>query len=214
MRNTIIAGILVSGLAAYSPLFAQTNAEEIAQLRQRVRQLEQQVKQMEQELAPLIAQQARENRQRALRERFEKRMAQDREEHTPEQLREAEDLMRAADEKAGSPEANDVLRAIIKKYPDINRAGCAMLYLAQTSQGDVRAKHLKDCIEKYDDCFYGDGVQVGAYARFLLIQDYASKGAEKKAEALSSEVKTKYADAIDHGGNLLVDRLKAASKRR
>ena len=174
--------------------------------------MEKQVREISQLVEPLKAQQAIDNRRKALRERFEKKSAQDQHKYTPEQLREAEELMLVADEKWGSPEANESCQAIIKKYPGINRAGCAMLYLAQTSQGDERVKHLQDCLKKYNDCFYGDGVQVGAYARFLLVQDYQSKGEEKKAEALSDEIKTKYADAIDHAGNLLVDSLKADSR--
>ncbi len=51
---------------------------------------------------------------------------------------------------------------MIKKYPDINRTGCAVLYVAQKSQGDARTQYLQTCIEKFNDCFYGDGVQVGS----------------------------------------------------
>jgi hypothetical protein len=212
MRNTIIAGILMSGLATSSPLFAQTNADEIAQLKQRVVQLEKQVQEISQFLEPLKAQQAMDNRRKAFRERFEKKMAQDQEKYTPEQLRDAEKLYQVANQKWGSAEASESLETMIKKYPDINRTGCAMLYVAQRSQGDERAKYLQDCIEKYNDCLYGDGVQVGAYARFLLAEDYRSKGEEKKAAALYKEIKAKYADAIDHGGKLLVDSIKAESE--
>jgi hypothetical protein len=132
-------------------------------------------------------------------------MAQDRSKYTADQLREAENLMRIGDEKYGSPEANESCQTLIKNYPDSDRAGCAMLYLAQMSQGDERARYLQECIDKYNDCFYGDGVQVGAYARLLLVEDYKSQGETEKAEALFNEIKTKYADAIDHNGNLLVD---------
>ena len=61
----------------------------------------------------------------------------------------------------GTPEATESLQTMIKKYPDINRTGCATLYVAQKSQGDERAGYLQECIEKFNDCFYGDGVQVG-----------------------------------------------------
>jgi hypothetical protein len=101
---------------------------------------------------------------------------------------------------------------MILQYPDVNRTGCAVLYLAQNSKADVRAKYLQDCIEKYNGCFYGDGVQVGAYARFLLAQDYRSIGEPAKAEALENELKTQYADAIDHGGKLLLNSPKAESE--
>jgi hypothetical protein len=184
----------------------------VAQLTQRVGQLEKQVQEISQLLEPLKTQQAIDRRRKALRERYTKRTAQDQERYTVEQLREAEQLYQVANQKWGSPEATESLQTMIKKYPDINRTGCAVLYLAQTSEGDAHTKYLQDCIEKYSDCFYGDGVQVGVYARFLLAQDYRSKGEEKKAAALYSEIKVKYADAVGHNGSLLVDSIDADSK--
>lgn len=212
MRYSMMAGILALTLAASSSLLAQTNADDVAQLKQRVDQLEKQVREMSQLLEPIKAQQAVDNRRKLLREKFNKKTTQDQKKYTPEQLREAEELYQVANQKWGSPEATESLQTMIQKYPDINRTGCAVLYLAQKSQGDDRTKHLQDCIEKYNDCFYGDGVQVGAFARFLLAQDCRSKGEDKKAEALESEIKVQYAGAVDHGGNLLVDSLQAGSK--
>jgi len=136
-------------------------------------------------------------------------MVEDREKYSREQLREAENLMRIADQDFGSPQASEALQTLLKNYPTSNRAGCAMLYVAQTSKGDSRLRSLRECIEKYNDCFYGDGVQVGAYARFLLAEDLTNKGEQKKAAALYSEIKTSYPDALDHRGNLLVDSIKA-----
>ena len=212
MRNTIIVGILMSGMAASAPLFAQGNADDVAQLKQRVAQLEKQVQEISQLLEPLKAQQAADNRRKALRERFEKKLAQDRDKYTQEQLRDAENLYQVANQNWGTPEATESLQTMIKKYPDINRTGCATLYVAQKAQGDERARYLQDCIEKFNDCFYGDGVQVGAYARFLLAGDYMSKGEQEKAAALYNEIKAKYSDSVDHSGNLLVDSIKAESK--
>lgn len=211
MRNMIMAGILASVMAGSLPVSAQTSADEVAQLEQRVARLEKQVQEISKILEPLKAQLAREGRQRAFREKFAKRMALDRVRHTPEQLRDAETLYQVANQKWGTPEAKDSLEKMIAKYPDLNRTGCAVLYLAQNSQGAERARYLQDCIEKYNDCRYGDGVQVGVYARFLLAQDYRSQGEEEKAEALDNEIKTRHGDAIDHAGNLLVERLNADS---
>jgi serine/threonine protein kinase len=149
--------------------------------------------------------------QQARREKFMQAMAQDRKRYSDAQIREAEQLYQIANKKWGAPEAIESLKTMIKKYPDLDRTGCGALYLAQMSQGDERARYLQDCLEKYNDCFYGDGVQVGAYARFLLVQDYRSQGEAQKAEALSAEIKTKYAGAIDHDGNLLKDGLKTGS---
>ena len=213
MQNKIIVGILISGIAVASPSFGQApNADEITQLKQRVSQLEKQVQQISQLLEPIKAQQAADARRQTLREKFDKKMAQDRQKYTPGQLSDAESLYQVANQRWGSPEAAESLHTMIKKYPDINRTGCATLYVAQRSQGDERTKYLQECIEKFNDCYYGDGVQVGAYARFLLAEDYRSKGEQEKAAALYSEIKTKYPDAVDHGGRLLVDSIKAEAE--
>src|SRR5208283_3097156 len=169
MQNKIIIGILglaVAGSLLYSALLARR------------------VTQLEKIMAPLKAQLAMETRQKALREKFMQRYAQDRQKYTPEQLSEAEKLMGIGDQKWGSPEAVEACQTMVKKYPGSDRAGCAMLYLADMSKGDDRAKYLQDCIDQYNDCFYGDGVQVGAYARFLLAEDYQSNGETEKAKAL------------------------------
>jgi hypothetical protein len=209
MRNSIIAVVLMSALAGATPAVAQTNVDEIAQLKQRVAQLEKQVQELSQLVEPLKMQQAADNRRKALRVKFEKRRAEDREKYSQEQLQEAENLMRVADQRFGSAEANEALQTLLKNYPTSNRAGCAMLYVAQTSEGDNRQTSLRECIEKYDGCFYGDGVQVGAYARFLLAEDLMNKGEEKKAATLYNEIRTRYSDAVDHRGKLLVDSIKA-----
>lgn len=212
MRNVIAVGILISGLVATSPLFAQANADEVVQLKQRVAQLEKQVREISQLVEPLKAQQAADNRRKALRERFDKKMAEDRGKYSQEQLREAEQLYQVANQKWGTPEAAESLQTMIKKYPDINRTGCATLYVAQKSEGVDRLKYLQDCVQNFNDCYYGDGVQVGVYARFLLAGDYMRNGEQQKAAALYSEIKTKYSDAVDHRGNLLVDGIKSDLK--
>ena len=169
------------------------------------------VTQLEKMMAPVKAQQAAADRQKALGQKFAQRMAQDQQKYTQEQLRDAENLYQTANQKWGTLEASNSLRAMIEKYADLDRTGCAVLYLAQMSKGDDRAGYLQDCIDKYNDCFYGDGVQVGVYARFLLAQDCRSNGERAKADALFNEIKAKYPDAIDHSGKLLVDQIKAGS---
>jgi serine/threonine protein kinase len=150
--------------------------------------------------------------QQKLHAKFEQRSAEDKKNYTQAQLQEAEQLYQVANHKWGTPEAMESLRTMIKKYPNIDRTGCATLYLAQMTQGEERAKCLQDCMDEYNDCFYGDGVQVGALARFFLVQDYRSQGNTQKAEELANEIKTKYPTAIDHGGHLLTESLPAAAK--
>ena len=170
------------------------------------------VSQLEKLMAPVKAQQTAQARQTALRAKFNQEMAQDRQKYSREQLADAERLYQVANQKWGTLEASNSLQEMIQKYPDIDRTGCAVLYVAQMSQGGDRTLYLQDCIDKYNDCFYGDGVQVGVYARFLLAQDYQKNRETQKAKALLDEIKTQYPGAVDHGGNLLVDSIKGNKK--
>jgi tetratricopeptide (TPR) repeat protein len=204
----MIAAILLSALAASSPLLAQTNTEDVAQLTRRVEQLEKKMQEISTFLEPLRGQQSIiANRRKALQSRQEKRLAQDRDKYAQEDLIEAEKLYSVVSQKGGTPEAADSFATLLKKYPDNDRVGCALLYIAQRAHGDERIKDLQECIDKYGDCIYGDGVEAGAFARYLLAKEYSSKGDTKQAAALAEEIKNKYSDAIDHGGNLLVDLL-------
>lgn len=208
----LLSGLLVCGCARrQASTTGMTGGQQVvgdaSQLDQRVARLEQQVRELSQLVEPLRTQQAVEERQRRLRVKFENKLAEDGKKYSQEQLGEAERLYQVANRKWGSAEATESLQAMITKYPDINRTGCAVLYVAQMSKGDERARYLRDCIDKYNNCFYGDGVQVGVYARFLLMQDLRSQGEKERAAALEAEIKTKYADAIDHGGHLLVEML-------
>ena len=123
-------------------------------------------------------------RQEVLHQKFVQRTAQDEGKFTPEQLRDAEQLYEAANKEIGTPDAKASLQKMIQQNPGINRTGCAMLMLALISQGADQVKYLQDSIDKYSDCFYGDGVQVGAYARFCLATYYRSTGETGQAKAL------------------------------
>lgn len=215
MRNLIIAGILMAEMAASSLLLAQGTGNEVAQLNQRVAQLEKQVQEISQFLETLKAQQARDSRMQARRSGFERRAAQDKDKYTVDQMVEVESMYRGIVENWSS--ISDATRAerlvtMVRKYPDANRSGCATLDIAEGAQGDRRGTYLREAVEKYSDCFYGDGVQVGPYARFLLAEDFKRNGNEEKAVALYNEIKSKYAEAIDHHGELLVERIKTDSK--
>lgn len=192
-----------------SAAMTQSATNQIAQLSQRVTELERQVQELSRVVAPLKAEQVIDQRRKALRAKFNNKIAQDLKKYSREQIRDAEQLYQVANRKWGSPEANESLQKMIAQYPDINRTGCAVLYMAQMSQGEKRANYLQECMKQYSNCWYGDGVQVGAYARYLLIQDYLKKGEPDKAEALSKELENQYPDAIDHTGHLLKDRLAA-----
>lgn len=208
MKSTALIGITLTAVVGTLPLAAQGRAE-FNRLELRVAELEKQVAEISKLVGPMKEQQTADQRRKALRRNFEDKMARDAEKYSREQLREAESLYQVANRKWGTDEAAASLRKMIEKYPDINRTGCAVLYIAQKSKDGEREKHLRDCIEKYNGCFYGDGVQVGAYARYLLAGDYQRAGEAAKAAELFDELRSDFPDAVDHRGNLLVDRMPA-----
>ena len=93
---------------------------------------------------------------------------------------------------------------LVDKYDKANRTGCAILYLGQMTSGEEKAEHLKTAIEQFSDCFYGNGVQVGAYARFLLGHLYLDTDKPEQAKELFDQIKKDYPAAIDHRGNPLL----------
>jgi hypothetical protein len=71
------------------------------------------------------------------------------------------------------------------------------------AEGADRERYLEQAIRDYGDCFYGDGVQVGALARYYLAKDLVKKDQKDKADALWEELRSKFPGAIDHDGSLL-----------
>ena len=212
MRNSTLAGLAFIGLLLNNTAFAEVSEDEVAKLKDRISELEKQVAELKTLVEPLKAQLSAQNqnnavqeRRKVLRDKFEKKMTQDREKYTQTQLRDAERLYQIANQKWGTDEALQSLQTMIKQYPDINRTGCAVLYVAQQSRGDERRNYLTQCIEKYNDCFYGDGVQVGVFARYLLASDYVDQGKRDEATTIFTEIQQKYADAVDHSGKLLTE---------
>jgi beta-lactamase regulating signal transducer with metallopeptidase domain len=201
----VLAMVLVS---AGCNVTGEKDTPEVKQLKAQVAALEKRMSEMEKSLLPAKTQLEQQERQRAYREKFDRRRDLDRKKYTEEQLTEAENMYAAAESKLRSPESLESVNQMLQKFPDANRTGCLLLELAQTTTGPESEKYFKDCIEKFNDCYYGDGVQVGAYARFWLA-DYYSKTKEiEKAEALYKEIKDNYSDAIDHNGQFLINRIK------
>jgi uncharacterized protein YdaT len=133
------------------------------------------------------------------------RMRQDSEIYSREDLKKIESLYQVANKKGlSSEEAEKSLKELLSKYKKANRTGCALLYLGQMGDGDEQIKYLQLAIDEFGDCFYGDGVQVGAYARFILSGCYSQRGEKEKAAKLIEEIKSNYPDAIDHKGRSLV----------
>jgi TolA-binding protein len=213
--------VVVASMTILLPHRANASADpddkdkQIQALQEQVRKLEARLAQLEKQFAPLIARQTNEQdsqgrlkKQQAL---AQQRMRSDLQEHNRQELGEAEKLYQVANKNWRSDEAKQSLQQMVERFPDVNRTGCAVLYLGQMSEGDHRERLLKDAAEKYGDCFYGNGVQVGAYARFLLALYYKDKGEADKAKELFDEIRAKYPDAVDHRGNALVQQMPTAT---
>ena len=175
---------------------------------QRLKELEARVAKLEKYVEPLVAAQTKKDNIAHFKEAAKQRMLADLKAYSPQQLRIAEKLYQSQGLKWKSPEKTEKLKEVLKRYPKSNRAGCAALYLGQTSKGLEQIKYLKLAVEKYSDCFYGDGVQVGPYAQYCLILIYTKSGKKEEAKRLAQELKERYPNAIDHRQRVLSKLLK------
>ena len=140
-----------------------------------------------------------------LRRRFEMRNAKDKETYGEEIFREIERIYQAY---ASSNEVETVeLGILLEKYPAANRTGCAVMYAGQRARLEGE-KWFRFAIEKSSDCYYGDGVCVGAYARYYLAGLCKRSGKAEEAKKLIAEIKSQYPDAITHRGRLFSEILK------
>ena len=139
----------------------------------------------------------------AQRTKARERMREDLKIYSKDDLRQIESLYQVANKKWKSEEGNESLKQLIAKYDKANRTGCALLYLGQMTRGAEQVDYLKQAIEKFSNCYYGNGVQVGANARLILSGIYMRNGDKEKAVQLLKEIKTNYPDAITHKGQSL-----------
>lgn len=72
--------------------------------------------------------------------------------------------------------------------------------MGQMREGKDRIDYLTRAVEKFSDCYYLNGCQVGGYGRYALALTLWESGEKDKARALLGELKTKYKDTIDHKG--------------
>ena len=152
-------------------------------------------------------------KQRERQRQFAKaRMRQDNRRFSKDQVAEAEELYQVANKNWRSPEAAATLKTMIEKFPEMNRTGCAVLYLGQWSRGEEREQYLKRAVEKHSDCYYGNGTQVGGFARYLLGHYYREQGKTAEADKLFNEIRKNYPEAITHRGDLLTAVLREEAK--
>jgi hypothetical protein len=199
-----VAALIAAVWAA--PLRAEeAGSPAVDQLNTQMKALEQRVTELEQLVLPLRKNLEADARRTGLRRQFDERMGQDVRVFSKEQLQEIENLYQVSNRNWNSPEARTNLVQLVTRYANANRTGCALLYLGQWSQGQEREDYLKEAIEKHSDSWYGDGVQVGAMARYWLAVHYRQLGRNEEAEQLFQQIRTEYPNAINHQGVPLAD---------
>lgn len=180
---------------------AQANPE----LEKRITDLETELAELKTVLAPVLEKAKLEQQVAEQRKKAQERMSEDSKIFSRDEMIAIEKLYQKANQKWETPEGKESLEELIATYDNANRTGCALLYLGQLSEGEEREEYLKRAIEGYSDCYYGSGVQVGAYARFLLGLYYKTQLKLDEADALFDEIVEMYPDAIDHRGTPLSD---------
>lgn len=193
-------------LAFGEPVSAQVKRETEA-LKKRVAELEGELGKLKEASAESIAAAELEEIREENKAKARERMREDLEEYTREELRAIEELYQVANKNWRSPEAKASLEKLVKKYKKANRTGCALLYLAQYSEGAEREAYLRRVVQRFSDCYYGNGCQVGGYARYLLAAYLVETGEDEEAADVIEEIRKDYDTATSHKGTLIVDYL-------
>lgn len=189
-----------------SNCFAQTDLQEkYINMEKRILELEEKIREYDQILAPIKNELLVKKRREVQRKKFNQRILIDQNNFSEKEFSKIERLYQNALKKPKSKEAIKNLNIIIKKYPQANRAGCAILTFAKWAEKEQREYYLHHAIERHADCFFEDGVQVGSYALYMLAYVHQQKKQYDKTMELVETLKTTYPDAIDHQGRLLVE---------
>lgn len=141
------------------------------------------------------------------KQKAKERMKLDKKLYSNEELFEIEELYMGVKYEQDMGIAEKNLKLLMTKFSQANRTGCALLYYTQRCGGKKKAKNLIKAIRLYSDCFYADGVQVGALARYLLARYYDRLNKTEKANKLYLSLRDEYPDAVDHLGSLLSSKI-------
>lgn len=107
-----------------------------------------------------------------------------------------------------SQQIKELLTKFIEKWKKGNRVGCATLYLAQKSGGELREKLLLQCAGEFSDAWYLDGTQVGGLGRLYLASHYKKAGKQDEVKKLVEEIRKDFATSQNHSREMIVDALK------
>ena len=149
--------------------------------------------------------QMQQSRQKEMKKKYFPRIDKDKAKYGIKAFQDAETMHLSLQKNPTAPNAGDILHQLVTLYPQMNFTGTAFLTLAELKTGTSKEKALMEAIETYNDCYYIDGVQVGAYARYLLVLQYRNSGKKSSADAIMNQIKQYFPEAIDHQGNLLIE---------
>ena len=203
----LIPQLLIAGTLAaivFGESISAQEKRETEELKKKIAELEKTVEKLKEEAAPAIDKAKLEKIVAENRDKARQRMREDRNVYDQDELREIESLYQVANKKWRTEEGKESLEKLVKKYKKANRTGCALLYLGQMSEGDERETYLRKAVDDFSDCYYGDGCQVGGYARYLLAAYLIDKGKRDEADKLIKELERKYDTATSHSGKLIV----------
>ena len=176
-------------------------------LLQRIVVLEKRIAELEAKLAPVLEEERIKDVVKQQQAFSHERMMMDAEIHQRHDLQIIEKLYQTANQDWKAEDARKAVALLTERYPRANRTGCAVLTLAQSTEGDEQLELLKKAIGPFGKCRYTNGVQVGPYARLYLAMRHKKDGKNKDAAKLFEEIRTHYPDAVDHKGQLLTTHL-------
>ena len=85
--------------------------------------------------------------------------------------------------------------------------------MGQMSSGEDKEKYLRMAITEFGDCYYGSGVQVGAYARLYLAYYYKEIGKGNEAKTLFDEIADRFAITAQQPGEEIETRTARNDRR-
>ena len=128
--------------------------------------------------------------------------------YTKNELREAEIILRFIENNPNDESNIKKINILRKKFPRANQTGCALITWALSQEKETKEKILLEVIENHSDCYFSDGVSVGAYSRLYLALHYRSINKIEQSMLLVNEIKLSFPYAIDHDGRTLSEHLK------
>jgi hypothetical protein len=196
-KATLIIIVCCAAFAA-----AAQDTGKVAQLEWKVKMLEQRQAKFERQLQ---AGHTKKLAEKKIKEAH-KHVAAERAKFKAEDIARAETLYHRANRQSKPEIRNRLLDSVVILYPQLNRAGCAQLYLAQRADSnDKREQLLKDCIDRFSECYYLDGAQVGPLAMLQLARLYNATNREPLGQELIKRLRKEHRKAIGHDGRRLLE---------